>query len=76
MDKIKESLKGKKAYILLALAFIAVWVDYFTGLGISQACNEVANDDKCTLSLKEALNYSFLILTGSSFRAAISKAER
>jgi len=74
MDKIKEFLSGKKTYIIAGFAIIAVWLDFFFGIGFSDACKATAEATKgCSITFTEAAGASYAAFTAATLRAAIGK---
>lgn len=71
MDKLRTLLQGKKTYILAALAVIAIWLDYFFGIGLSDACADATQ--VCTISLADAIKATFIAAGFSTLRAGIAK---
>ena len=71
---IREKLIGYKTYILIALAVLAVWIDYFFGLGLSDLCkgSEVAEAKACAISLKSAVEATFGLLVAGTIRAGVT----
>lgn len=73
MDNIKESLKGKKTYIVSAFALLFVWADYFFGIGLSDACKDLAEGEACSITLQGALQATWGAITAMTLRAGIGK---
>lgn len=73
MKKLKALVDGKKVYILAGIAVLAVWVDYFFGLGVSDVCKAMAEGKACTISLAEAANTTWQALIAAALRAGIAK---
>jgi hypothetical protein len=71
MENLKTKLQGKKTYILAVLGIIAVWADYFFGLGLSDSCANTV--EVCTLSLESAVKATFAIGMATTLRAGIEK---
>ena len=71
-----EFLKGKKVYILSAIAIIGIWVDYFTGgvLGLSELCSITPQTDVCKPDIANAIKLTWAALVASGLRAGIAKA--
>lgn len=69
MEKIKAILQGKKTYIVSGIAVLAVWIDYFFGLGLSSECIV----EPCTLSLQQAGAATWAAITAVTLRAGVAK---
>lgn len=70
---MKEWLKGKKTYILLLIALIAVWLDVWLGLGLSTECQNLAEGEECSLSVSDGLKYTWGLATGGAVKGAFDK---
>lgn len=74
-DKGREKVKGKKTYILGILGILGIWADYFLGLGVSSACENLAEGVECRPSISTAVELTWALVMAMTIRAGIKKGE-
>ena len=71
---MREWLKGKKTYITIAIGVIAIWLDVYLGIGLSEKCSSVPDNVPCNITVQEAIKLSWAAVGASFMKAGIDRA--